>query len=527
MDRKLKIRILIISFFLLFFVGVGAFFYMGISSRERITKIDLYSLVPSDCSAVFETNDLTTLIKEIKNASIGKELPSLGLSRIANDLQVHFDALTMSAPHGLSSRMNKMLISFHSPGTELDQVIYFCTTPGDEKWLEQQIRKNRPIDFPIKTVSYKDKEIQICPMGGDVFLCYYKSAGFVVASYSKRLIEQVIDTQISGKSLLSDPCFLLSKDHKSFNSIASLHLTMKQMGWSELDLKFGHDAIYLSGTTMDADTSSSFVNSLKEQSPIEPISGKEFPRYTYYMNEMAVSHFQYIAANAAKREYALALYSDEVKRTDLHLMRFLQRNVANRLAGISFYPEDSIRRPLSLLYIPVKDSVKAEKDLQMLIQNVIPQTKMPSAHKAQLLNAGAKSYLLYSLPQNTVFSQLSGIKDADLNSYAVFYKNLLLLAPEPVSIFSYIAQIEKSHVIEKDSIYHECVFRMAPHFNYMLMTDLGEVSHHPESCSRFIPEFFFQHVDFFNHFILTTQFVCKEGVIYPNLTLTYKGEEKK
>jgi len=67
---------------------------------------------------------------------------------------------------------------------------------------------------------------------------------------------------------------------------------------------------------------------------------------------------------------------------------------------------------------------------------------------------------------------------------------------------------------------------MAPHFNYMLMTDLGVVSHHPESCSRFIPEFFFRHINFFSHFILTTQFVCKEGVIYPNLTLTYKEEEQ-
>jgi len=522
MNRKLRIKTLVISLFLLFFIGMGVFFYMGISARERVTEVDLYSLIPSGSTAVFETNDLTTLIKEINNAICSKELSSLGLSRIANDLREHFDELTMSAPHGLSPRMNRMLISFHPPGTDLDQVLYFCTTPRDEEWIEQQIQKNRPIDFPLKTASYKGEEIQICPMGGDVFLCYYKSAGFVAASYSKRLIEQVIDTRISGKSVLSDPVFGLFRDHKSFNSIASLHLKMKQVGWSELNLKFGRDAVYLSGITMDADTSSSFVNALKEQSPIELISGKEFPRSTYYMNEMSISQFEYIAANSAQREYALALYSDDVKRTDIHIMRFLKRNASNRLAGISFYPEDSIRRPLSLLYIPVKDSVKAEKDLHMLIQNDILQTKIPAPHKAQLLFAGSKSYYLYSLPQNTVFSQLSGINDADLNSYAVFYKNLLLIAPEPVSILSYITQVEKAQVIEGNNIYQECISHLAPHSNYMLMANIGEVSLHSESRSRLIPDFFFQHIDFFSHFILSNQFVYKDGVIYPNLTLTYK-----
>lgn len=525
MNRKLKIKTLVISLSLLIFIGVGVFFFVGIIARERVSEVNLYSLVPCDCTAVFETEELTTLLKEMKDASCAKVLPSLRLSRIANDLREHFDQLTMPAPHGLSSRMNRMLISFHSPGTELDQVIYFCTTPGDEEWIEQQIQKNRPIDFPVKTTSYKGRKIEIYPMGGDLFLCYYKSAGFIAASYSKRLLELVIDTHISGKSVLSDPVFGLSNDSKRSNSIASLHLKMQQIGWSELDIKFGNDAIYLSGVTVDADTSSSFVNALKEQSPIEFISYKEFPRSTYYINEMAISQFQYIAANASQREYAQAFYADEVKETDIHMMRFLKEHAFNRLAGISFYPEDSIHRPLSLLYIPVKDSIKAEKELQLLLQNGSVPAKIASIRKSQLLYAGVKSFRLYSLPRNTTFSQLSGIKDADLNSYAVFYKNLLLIAPEPVSILSYITQVEKNQVAEGDTVYQECVSRLAPHFNYMLMADLEKVCLHPESRSRFIPEFFFQHIDFFSHFILSTQFVCKDGVIYPNLTLTYKENE--
>lgn len=523
MDRKLRIRILIIAFFLLFFVGVGVFFFTSLNARGRVAGINLYSLVPPGATAVLETTNLTQLMKELNYAGFSKELSSLKLSRIADDLRAHFDELTTSATHGLNERMNRMLISFHAPGSELDQVLYFCTDPGDEKWIERQILKYRPIDFPCKVSTYQGKTIEILPMGGDLFLCYYKSSGFVAASYSKRLIEQVIEAQTSGHSLLSDPLFALSRDQKRINSTASLYLKMKEVGWSELDLNFGRDAVYLSGISMDADTSSSFVNALKWQQPIERLSGKEFPPSTYYINQTAISEFQYIAANAARREYALADYADEVRETDISLMYFLKGNIAGSLTGISFYPADSVHRPLSLLAIPLNDSIKAETELQRWMQKALQQTGRPPG-KVQLVYAGSKSYRMYPLPRNTVFSQLSGIKDADLNSYAVFYKNRLLLAPEPVNIISYITQVENRGEADGQELYKKYASRLAPGFNYLLIADLAKLSLSPESRSRLVPDFFFSHGGFFSHFILSTQFVCKERMVYPSLTLTYKDK---
>jgi hypothetical protein len=519
MNRKLRIKILAISLFLLFFIGVGAFFYMGISSREKITEVNLYSLVPSGCNAVFETNDLTSLIKEIKSTEYIKILPLLKLSRIANDLIGHFDALTKSAPNGLSPRMNKMLISFHTLDSETDQVIYFNTTPGDEKWLEQQIEKNRPIDFPVKKVSYKGEKIRICPLGGDSFLCYYKSAGFIAVSYSERLIKQVINTHLSGKSVLNDPSFGLSQDHKSYNSIASLHVKSKQFGWSDLNIKFGRDAIRLSGTCADTDTSSSFINALKEQSPVDNLSKKELPRYTYYANEISISKLEYIAANSARQEYTLAPCAENVKEADIHLMHFIKAHAADRLASLSFYPEDTVRRPLSLLYIPLKDSLKAEKELRLFL----PDRKQATV-KSQILYAGNQSYQLYLLPKNTIFEQLSGIKDADLNSYVVFYKNLLLLAPDPASILSYITQMNNVSILKFDNPYNECISRMAPHLNFMQMADLEDVNVHSDYRSRFIPDIFFLNADFFSHFILSSYIVCKDKVAYSDIRLTYKNK---
>ncbi len=527
MNRKLGIRISIFTLFLLFFIGVGTYFFTGLSARQKVSEINLYSLVPSNSIAVFETSNVTLLVKELKKLSCSKIFSTLKLSHIVNDLMEHFDQLVDPMPHGLSSSMNKVLISFHSLGSELDQVVYCCTTPEDEEWIEQQIHKKRPIAFPRKDVSYKGETLEIYPMGGDLFLCCYQSPGFFVASYSKKLIEQVIDTHISGHSILSDPVFGLTQDKKRAIGIASLYLKMQQTGWNKLDMKFDGDAIYLSGISVDADTSSSFVNALKEQYPITNFSGNEMPRSTYYISQMAISQLQYIAVNTARREYALATYPDEVKEMDIHMMHFLKKNTSGSLTAITFYPEDSVRRPLSLLSIPVKEAAKAEADLQLFLQNITSQIKIPTPGAAKLLQVGTKSYLLYPLPRNTVFSQLSGIEDTDLTAYALFYRNRLLLAPEPVSILSYITQLENANVIGNEIIYQECVSRLAPHFNYMVMANLSEVSSHPESKPRFIPSFFFQYGDFFSHFILSTQFVCNEGVIYPNITLTYKGHDLK
>ena len=127
----------------------------------------------------------------------------------------------------------------------------------------------------------------------------------------------------------------------------------KQTGWSYLNLKFDDDAISLSGITTDAETSSSFVNAIKEQSPIKLFSGNIFPSSTYYMNQMSILQIQYIAINSAQTEYDLASYSDEVKATDIQLMYFLKGNVAGSLAGFSFCSDDSIQRPFSLLCIPM------------------------------------------------------------------------------------------------------------------------------------------------------------------------------
>jgi len=206
-------------------------------------------------------------------------------------------------------------------------------------------------------------------------------------------------------------------------------------------------------------------------------------------------------------------------------MYFLKGNAAGSLTGFSFCSDDSIQRPFSLLCIPMQNSMKAEADLRSFMQSHSIKTESSAIGKIQLFNTGNRSYRFYSLPPSTIFSQLSGIKDTDLNTYALFYNDKLLLAPNPLSALSYINQIEKGNIIKNDSVYKENISHVDTHFNFLLMTDFGKLALYPEYRSRLIPDFFSQHMSFFSHFTLLNQIVCHDKKVYPNLVFIYKGEK--
>ena len=64
---------------------------------------------------------------------------------------------------------------------------------------------------------------------------------------------------------------------------------------------------------------------------------------------------------------------------------------------------------------------------------------------------------------------------------------------------------------------------LAPVYNFLMMADMEEIMSQEETSVRLVPNFFFRHSDFFRHFILSIQFTCTDGVVYPNVVLLYKG----
>ena len=88
-------------------------------------------------------------------------------------------------PHGLSKQMNKVLLSFHEPDNDRNQVLYCSLGNGDYELVEKFIRKYCSSSFPSKLFDYKGEEIRIYPMPDDSFLACYFTSDFLVVSYQK------------------------------------------------------------------------------------------------------------------------------------------------------------------------------------------------------------------------------------------------------------------------------------------------------------------------------------------------------
>lgn len=497
MNRKLKIKIMLVALVLLFFLGVGTFFFRALTVRGKLIGVNAYSLVPLDASAVFETTDLTTFMTDFNKLKCSKDFSTFKESILISTLQECFKTTSVANFRSLTTGINKLLVSFHAPYSEYDQVIYVATNPGYEDHLKRFFTNRSTLFFPSRTTYYKGQKIEVYPMGGDLFLCYYQLPGFAVASYSIKRIDQVIDTYLSGNNLLEDKHFSCSQDDKSFNGNATLQLRSKQLGWSKLDVKFGSDAIYLSGISQSSDTAGMFVRALKKQIAIAKSKDSIYPHSTYYISRMAISQIQSMLTCTTQ--------------TDMYVAHFLKENVLGEATGIAFYPQDSTRRPLSVLAIPIKEVAKAEKGLYQL-----------AGVTFQKLRTNKANYPLYTLPQNTIFTQLCGLGSVDSHSCLLFYKDKLLFAPQSQDLLSYITQLESGRLIDKKTLLQECISRLAFNYNYALIADLGKVALHSQIYPQLLPSMFKRSSEFFGHFIFSSQFVCKDGVVYSNMTLIEK-----
>ena len=74
-------------------------------------------------------------------------------------------------------------------------------------------------------------------------------------------------------------------------------------------------------------------------------------------------------------------------------------------------------------------------------------------------------------------------------------------------------------------MYEESIGSLSPVYSFVMMVDMEEMLHQPETYVRLIPNFFFRQAKFFRHFILAIQFTCVEDTVYPNLVLLYKGDK--
>lgn len=543
MKPRLLIQIVVVISVLLLCTGVGVYSYLRLHSVEHQRDFNLYTLVPQDAVAVLETDRMTELVNDVNELDCSKDSRFLYVSELFVYLKKYLYALLEDTPHGLSKQMSKMLISFHEPDNPMNQVLYCSLGAGDYELVGSFVQKYCSSTFPSKFFDYKGEEIRIYPMEDGRFLSVYFTKDFLVISFQKRLVEQVIDASRNKKSLMNLASFRTIHAGKHKNVAATLYVRMKEVNmgkptdgmrsqtrlgsWTEFDMKFNENAIYCSGISHGADSTHTFINALRVQEPVEGFPGAFLPSSTFFYDRWAISDRKAMFGFTARQEYAKATYSDYIKQRDEDWMTFLNDYAGESMTACLFHSKDTLHTaPCAVMVIPVKDELVAERRLRALLHATPAEEDAPPMPKLSFnrsLYPKALKYKKYMLPRNTLLTQMTGITENALYAFACFYQGNLLMAPDATSLSAYIEAVESGDVMDETPAYEESVVSLSPLYNFVMMVDMEAMLRQPETYVRLVPNFFFRHAKFFNHFILAVQFTCAEGVVYPNIVLLYKG----
>lgn len=91
--------------------------------------------------AVFATEDVAEFVMEVDELTCSRDHQYLYVSKLFSYLKQYLYSLLEDAPHGLSRQMNQMLISFHEPDNDRNQVLYCRLGNGDRALIDRFVQK--------------------------------------------------------------------------------------------------------------------------------------------------------------------------------------------------------------------------------------------------------------------------------------------------------------------------------------------------------------------------------------------------
>ena len=257
MRMKTVVKLGTILSVLLFVLAVGYYAFMRLDMMDRNRGVDLFSLVPSSSVGVLESNNVHAFFNEYATLNYSSELEGMQFPGLFNFLIQGLDMYAGDNAHGLSHQMSHLVVSFHQPVTPDNQVVYLRLGMADEQLLSDMLQEYMHGGFLPKEEEYRGKKILIYPLSHDEFLATYTEEGFVVLSYQKRLVEEVIDAQLDETALGNDAVFSRALERKKSKDFLTLYgrsssipsLSLDSSSWSEYDFHLNSDVVYLTGDT--------------------------------------------------------------------------------------------------------------------------------------------------------------------------------------------------------------------------------------------------------------------------------------
>ena len=532
MKPNYLIRVSLIVCIVLLCTGFAVYSFMRLDAMDERRDFNLYTLIPQDVEAVFETDRVTELIEQIDAMACSRDNQFLYVSDLFSCVKKFLRVLIEKEPHGLSWEMNEMLISFHNPDLKNDQVLYCRLGIDDRKLLESYISRSAVSGYSSKTFAYKGQVIDIYPLSDGRFLTVWMQRDFLVVSFQKRLIERVIDTWKQKKSLARLDVFRsVSGDRREENkavvyarwkpSSYLMETGVEKSHWLSFNLKFAEEGIYCAGLVNDDVATDTCCQAFFCSPPLDSFLGDELPRSTFLYKVYALS-----ATKTEMRCFLQHIEADSVPVTaesvafDEALAKYFQLEAGNQVLSCFFHSSDSLDRQCrTILSIPMKNAARAQWELHKLLYAAF-QGRYPF-YKSFTVATGVAGLRLFRLPEHRLTTRLAGCSDGLSFTCACFYKGRLLLSSDEQDLSEYITSLEQNDVLEAVPLYGLATDKLAPTYHSLLMADMGEALFQSKYCRDLLPSFFLAHADFFRHFQLSIQLCYTEGVVYPNLLLLY------
>ena len=299
MKMKTVVKLGTILSVLLFVLAVGYYAFMRLDMMDRNRDVNLFSLVPSSSVGVLESNNVHAFFDDYSMLNYSDELEKMQFPGLFNFLIYGLNMYAGDNAHGLSYQMNQLVVSFHQPVTPHNQVVYLRLGMADEQLLSDMLREYVSGNFLPKEEEYRGKKILIYPLSHDEFLATYTEEGFVVLSYQKRLVEEVIDAQLDETALGYDTVFSRVLDKKKSKDFLTLYgrsssipsLNLDSNTWSEYDFHLNSDVVYLTGDMYALEINAEKENMIKSLNDMAVVKEEglfvsaEKDSTTYYMAE--------------------------------------------------------------------------------------------------------------------------------------------------------------------------------------------------------------------------------------------------
>lgn len=531
-----SIRVSLIVCIVLVCMSFGVYSFVRLNMLDERRDFDLCTLVPQDVEAVFATDKLTDFIEEIDHMDCSRDNHFLYASDLFSCVKRYLRVLMEEEPHGLSGEMNEMLISFHPSDLKNNQVLYCKLGLEDHEKLESYIRRYGPSDFPSRTFDYRGQSISIYSLSDGRFLSLWMKRDFMVLSFQKCLVEQVIDTWKSGKSLLRLDTFQPVMHTRRDARESVLFLRWRDAGkeryvtdcrdiWLEFDMKLAEEGIYCAGTVHGISATDTTHYAFAGRRPLEGFSGNELPRSTLLYRcgtlPAGTSDWNRLRCRLSSDSLLVA----EGGHLDCLLVPYLSAHAAGKFVSCMFLSGDSLSdTPKRVLGIALKDADWAQRDMHTLLYD-ISQGHYPF-YKSFSAVTGISGMRLYRLPSgSSLISGLAGIGEGVSYEYATFYHNRLLLSSDEAGLVMYIRALEGKDSLEYSPAFETMAEQLSPVYDVVLMADMEAMALCPSLSAGLLPAFFEAYPDFFRYFQFAVQLCRVDGAVCPNIVLLYRLKE--